>query len=224
MAGHGNSRHLKKLAAPKFIKTRGLWVKKHSPGKHGKEESIPVQLLLESIGFAANKREAAIVLKEVLIDGRRVKDLGFPVGLMDVISIPKLSESFVVLRNGKGFVLRKCKPEFKFLKVLNNRLVKKGGVQLNLSDGSNIISDKKFKTKDTVKIEIPNLKVVEVLKLGEGSNCYIFKGKHAGSVGILKKIIPSSGGANVVLETEGRELITTENYIMAVDSDFKAVE
>ncbi len=226
MAGHGNSRHLKKLAAPKFIKgVRGLWVKKHSAGKHGKDESVPVQLLLVSAGFASNKREAGIVLKEVLIDGRKVKDLGFPVGLMDVVSIPKLSESFVVLRGSKGFALKKCKPEFKFVKVLNKKLVSGGKFQLNLSDGSNILSDdKKIKTKDTIKLEIPVLKVAAVLNLGEGANCYIFKGKHAGKAGVLKKIIPSRVGAKAVLESEGKELITTASYIMAVDSGFKSVD
>jgi len=221
MAGHGNSRHLKKLAAPRFVKTRGLWVKKPSPGKHGKWEGIPIQLLLESLGFASNKREAGIVLKEVLVDGRKVYDLGFPVGLMDVISIPKLSESFVVLRNRKGFVLRKCKPGFKFLKVLNKKIIKGGVVQLNLSDGSNIIFDGVVNTKDTVKVEIPSLKLKEVLKFEPGCNCYVFKGKHAGSVGVLKKA--SERGGNVVLESNGEELITIEDYVMSVDSDFKAV-
>lgn len=225
MAGHGNSRHLKKLATPKFIKTRGVFVKKHSPGKHGKNESIPIQLLLESVGFASNRREAGIVLKEVLVDGRKVKDLGFPVGLMDVISIPKISDNFVVLRNSKGFLLRKCKPGFKYLKVLNKRIVKKNKTQLNLSDGLNILSDdKKIQTNDTLKISIPDLKVLDVLKLKEGVNCYIFKGKHAGSVGVLKKIISSPNGSNVVLESNGSELITTHDYSMAVDKDFKLTD
>jgi small subunit ribosomal protein S4e len=225
MAGHGNSRHLKKLAAPKFLKTRGLWVKKHSPGKHGKNESIPVQLLLESAGFASNAREAGIVLKEILVDGRKVKDLGFPVGLMDVVSIPKISESFVVLRNEKGFVLRKCKPEFKFLKVLDKRIAGGGKIQLNLSDGSNIlVGDDSIKTKDTLKISIPELKILEVLKFDKGANCYIFKGRHAGSAGVLKKIISSHNGANAVLESNEKELITMDSYMMAVDKGFKSVE
>jgi small subunit ribosomal protein S4e len=57
----------------------------------------------------------------VKVDGKVRRDRGFPVGVMDVVSIVKTGENFRVLYDVKGrFVLKSLKDEeakFKLLKV-----------------------------------------------------------------------------------------------------------
>ncbi len=57
----------------------------------------------------------------VKVDGKLRKDRGFPLGIMDVLSLEKTSERFRILYDHKGrFYLKELEPEeahFKLLKV-----------------------------------------------------------------------------------------------------------
>ena len=53
---------------------------------------------------ADNAREAKIIINngDILVDGRARKDYKFPVGFMDVISLPKSKKVYRVLPDHKG--------------------------------------------------------------------------------------------------------------------------
>ena len=73
---------------------------------------------------------------KVLVDGRPVKDRKYPVGFMDVISLPEIKENFRVLMDKRGkWVLVRISPEeakFKLSRIENKTTVKGGRTQLNL--------------------------------------------------------------------------------------------
>ncbi|MEM4788723.1 MAG: S4 domain-containing protein, partial [Ignisphaera sp.] len=97
MAKKGGSSHLKRLAAPAFwpiLRKEYKWITKPSPGPHLLERCIPLLVLIRDVlKLAENAREAKKIIfdGEVLIDGRVRRDFKFPVGLMDVVSIPKIN-------------------------------------------------------------------------------------------------------------------------------------
>ena len=87
--------HQKRLSAPKTYKIPrkvSKWVVKPSPGPHNKE-AIPLLVLVRDfLELADTGREARRIISsgEILVDGIVRKDYKFPVGLFDVVTIPKL--------------------------------------------------------------------------------------------------------------------------------------
>jgi small subunit ribosomal protein S4e len=210
-----------------------VWLKKTGAGAHKKDESIPALVALRDIlQIAGSAREARKILraKEFFVDGKAVCDEAFPIGLMDVVSIPKTNSYYRVLaRKGKlAFTpIAAEEAKQKLCRVMNKTPVKNGRIQLNLHDGRNCLIEKEedqFSVGDTLKIALPTQKIEGFIKLEKGAQCYIFKGKHAGSTAVLEKIIeyPYGTPSDAVLKNEkGEELITLKDYLFVVDKNFK---
>src|SRR3990172_6102429 len=102
---------LKRLMTPKFwriSKKATKWAVAPRPGPHKKFASIPLQILLRDIlKFAETGKEVQSILNQrhVLVDGRVVKDHAFPVGLMDVVSFPKIKKFYRCVVATNGFIL-----------------------------------------------------------------------------------------------------------------------
>ena len=108
MAKMGSRKHLKRYKAPKswpIHPKEDTWTVKPAPGSHAIEDSLPLLVIIRDIlGLADNSREAKRIINtgNVLIDGRAVKDYKFPVGFMDVLTIPKTEENYRILLDTKG--------------------------------------------------------------------------------------------------------------------------
>ncbi len=235
MANHGNKRHWKRLAKSKAVrvaKKSFVWIKKPLPGKHGKQESIALVLLLrEILKVVRDAAEAKKILSQgqVFVDGVVVKKAGHGVGLMDIISIPKLGKFYQVFTK-KGELMpveiTKEDAKHKSCRIVNKTLVKGNKVQLNLHDGRNILIEKeedRFGVGDTVRISIPDQKIDQFIKLEKGAHCYIFKGKHSGNIGTLEEIMVQPGGvpSQAQLAHDGKKLLTQKDYLFAVSKEFK---
>lgn len=181
---------LKRLVAPgfwKLEKKKSKWTVAVRPGPHKKFESIPLQIVLRDIlKLVETGKEAQYVLNsgEILIDGRIVKDHAFAVGLMDVVSIPKIKKYFRVVPNKKGFGLAEiseAESKIKLLKIMDKRTLKNKKVQLNLHDGRNLLVDKtEYSTGDSILVELPKMKIAEHVKLVPGNTILILKERTLG--------------------------------------------
>jgi small subunit ribosomal protein S4e len=189
---------MKRLLAPKFWKVPKKlrkWVVSPRPSPHKKFECIPLQIIIRDIlNIAETRKEAKSIIKnrEVLVDGKVVKDHKYPVGLMDSIAIPKLNQYYRVImtRRGLGLIkISKKESKLKICRINNKTIVKKGKLQLNLHDGRNILVDKDvYKTGDSVLIELPTQKILEHIKFEKGSLGLVTKGKNSGNFIKIKKI------------------------------------
>ena len=119
--------HLKRLAAPEFWpipKKKYTWTFAPSPGPHKKEECIPLAIIVRDIlGLAETGKEAKRIIKarEILVDGRVRTDHKYPVGLLDVISIPKINKHYRVVpfKNGLKLIeIDESEAKKKILKTL----------------------------------------------------------------------------------------------------------
>ncbi len=231
--------HQKRLSAPKTWKiprkTGGRWVVKPSPGPHNKE-AVPLLLIVRDfLKLADTAREARRIIAsgEILVDGVPRKDYKFPVGLFDVITIPKLEKSYRILFDEKGRYIPKeidmSEAHLKLYKIVNKTTVKDGKIQLNLFDGTNILGSNEYKTKDSLLMRIPEKKIVDHLKFEEGALVMITGGGHAGTIGRIKeyKIVRSSAPNLVTVETEEKDITTIVDYIFVVgkkDSDKPVID
>jgi len=228
--------HQKRLSAPKTYKIPrkvSKWVVKPSPGPHNKE-AIPLLVLVRDfLELADTGREARRIISagEILVDGVVRKDYKFPVGLFDVVTIPKLEKSYRILFDEKGRYIPKEveDADLKLYKITNKTLVRGGKVQLNLFDGTNILGSNEYRTKDSILLRIPEKEVVDHLKFEEGALVMITGGTHAGEIGRIKsyKVVRSSAPNLVTVEGEERDITTIEDYVFVVgkkDSDKPVIE
>lgn len=235
MASHGSARHLKRqnLSVRTGLPRKGsLWVKKTSAGKHSARESMPLLLLLrDKLSLAETSRQAKKLLSagDVLIDGFRASALDAPVGLMDLISISKLSKTWrLVVEKGKmqaKEVSGDKASKVKYCRIIGKTLVGKGKVQLNLHDSRNLIIEKeedRFKVGDTILVSVPKQELKGFLKMEKGAECLVFKGRHAGKVGTLQEILDREGSkpADARLSSDGKELVTLKDYLFVIDKDY----
>ena len=95
MAKRGRKGHTKRIAVSKSVpvhdKKSKEWIANTNPGPHGKNKSMPLVVLLrEVLEVADNSKEVKIILmdRKVLVDGIARTDHKFPIGFMDIISMP----------------------------------------------------------------------------------------------------------------------------------------
>ncbi len=226
--------HLHRLAAPKTypVKRRGIeYVVKAVPGPHRKDASIPLLIALRDIlGVVSNAREAKKILNErkVLVDGRVVTDLKFPVGFMDVISFAGKNYRAIFDFKGRISLIETNSDEanLKISKVVKKQMIKGGKIQVTTEDGRNfILEDEDVSIGDSLLFTIPDQKIKQVLKLGIGKTVFIVSGKYVGQIAKIEEIIPYKLAPDrVVLERNGNKFETLKDYVVVIGDNNPALK
>jgi len=230
---------LKSQPAPRFWpihRKEFVWVVKPSPGPHSLENCLPLTIVLRDIlGMAKTRKEAKTIVSQgkVQVDGKVRREDDFPVGLMDVISIPDINKHFRIVPSGKGLILHPISKEesnFKLCRIEDKKVVKNRHVQLNLHDGSNIlvkVADPKnpqedtYKTLNTVKISLPERQILEQVEMKEKDPAIIIGGKNVGKHGKIIQVEKAKGkkrmDALVTIEDTNRDRYQTIlNFVFAI--------
>jgi small subunit ribosomal protein S4e len=238
MGKKGKTARLKRKPAPAFwpIHRKELpWVVKPSPGSHSLENCLPLTLVLRDIlGVAETRKEGQLILAQgkVQVDGKVRKKDDFPVGLMDVISMPDSDKYYRVMPSHKGLVLTPIsKEESKttLLRVEDKNTVH-NGVQIALHDGSNMlikVADPKhpeevtYETFDVLKVTCPEKQVVQSIKTKEGNLAVITGGKNIGTQGKIVEIEKTEAKKRrqalvVVEDSQGARYQTILNFIFTI--------
>jgi small subunit ribosomal protein S4e len=234
----GKSCGLKRKPAPRFWpihRKEFTWVVKPTSGAHSLEKCMPLALVLrDALGLAQTRKEANTIVSQgkVRVDGTiRTRD-DFPVGMMDVVSIPDVGKNFCVLPSYKGLIFREISSDdakFKLCRIENKTIVSGGQMQLHLHDGSNILvkmADPKnpqedvYGTLDTLKVSLPERQILEHVRIKEKVFTVIMGGKNIGKWGRAIEIEKSEGkkrrNALVTIEDEnGNRYQTTLNFVFA---------
>lgn len=194
-----NSKHMKRYAAPRtwtIPRKQEVWAVNPEPGAHPKEDSLPLMVVLRDllhIGQTSSEVKKILGRREILVDGKPRVSHKFPVGLMDVISIPKIKDHYRVMFNPRGDIVVKkieeSESKWKLARIMDKNVVKGGLFQYNLHDGRNIVQKKDaYKTGDVLKISLPDQKVLTSYKFEEDSLALLTGGAHIGTICKIKKI------------------------------------
>lgn len=224
--------HLSRLAAPKswFMKRKSQkYIARPLPGPHTLNRCFTLNFLLrEILDYAKTTKEIRTILHkgDVLVDGVARKEHKFPIGLMDVIVIPKLNENYRIIYNDKGkFVLlpiKKTEVNSKLLRIIRKSIVKKGKMQLTFHDGRTLLVDKfKGRVGDSVLFDFSKKSISKHLSLDKGALVYLSGGSHIGRLAKVKDVIRLADleKPKVVVELEGKEYITPARYVFVVGKD-----
>ncbi len=219
--------HLKRLAMPNTWdikrKTTKFIIRPH-PGSGKLEHSIPLQILLRDVlKFAKTAKEVRYILnnKEVLVNSRRRREPKLPVCLMDVVDIPELKTRFRILLNKKGSIVCVEIPDaesgIKVYKIAGKTVVKKGKIQLNFTDGSNMLVDKgSFSTGDAVIYDFAKKKIIEQIAFDKGATVFLTGGKYVGHSGKIENVM----GDDIIIKTDsGDSVQTLRDYAMVIGKD-----
>lgn len=196
--GSKGERHLKTYPAPItwLIPRKGIkWITRPLPGAHKISLGLPLTLVLRKmLSVATTSREAKKLLntQEVLVDRIREKEARRCVGVMDTLSIIKTGQHFRLLLNERAQLvlcpITEAESRIKPYKLISKRLFR-GKVQLNLSNGKNLVVDKDvYKIGSTLLLELPENKIKEILEFEPGCIVYLTGGSHIGSTGKITEI------------------------------------
>ncbi|MGQ4870878.1 MAG: 30S ribosomal protein S4e [Candidatus Thorarchaeota archaeon] len=237
MARRGQKKHLKRLPAPKHwpIKRKhGKFTTRVIPGPHRKEECITLAILLrEILGYAETMREVKSILnsRQVFVDGRVRHEPRFPVGVMDVIEIKSSGDRFRLLpkiRGGLRLVrIDEDEVGFKLCRIEKKMMVPGGRLQMTLHDGRNILlpegrSPSEFHTLDTLKITVPEQKLIDSYPLKEGAYAIITQGKNIGIEGrivAIERRFGTHASTVTVEDPDGNRFQTALEYVFVVGND-----
>lgn len=230
------SQHNKRYNAPTEkwgIPTKeSYWAPSPTSGPHSADRSIPLIVVLRDIlEYTETSKEAEHVLAErkVEVDGKVTTDKNRPVGLMDVVSIPDISENYRVLFDQKGkfrlIPIDKNQAEWKLVRIEDKTTLKGGITQYNLHDGTNIrIEDgSKYNTKDVLKLQLPSRKILDSLEFGEGQMAIVTGGDHIGELDTIKEYEVIRGSQSNFVHFES-DMTTVEKYAFLVGEDKPIIE
>lgn len=236
MGKKSGSRILKRISAPKswdIARKEHRFVTKPSPGSHALDRSYSLAVVLRDLlSMVSNQKEVMQVLThgDVLVDGVARHDPGFPVGLFDVVSIPKEGKAFRLVPSPDGLVpadIVSTESKMKLCRVKSKSKVPGGHMQFGFHDGRSLLDDKlSASCGDTVVMKVPDQEVVESVKLAKGATGLVISGERAGQVGRITGVKKgtSSREKMISLSLPSGETELPERLIFAVGNDKPLLE
>ena len=225
------SKKLKRQMAPLFwgiTRKDKRFVVTVRPGSHGKNVSIPSAVFLRDMLKTVNTlREAkfAIYGGKVTVDGVKRKSLHHGIGLMDVIELDGLKEVYrLVPKDGtllQPIIIKAEEKSKKLVRVKSKVSVKHGKTQIGFHDGRSLIDETKVSVGDTCILQVPEQKILDVIKLEKGVLGLIIRGANAGKVGSITEIKEGTFvlPKRVIFKLEDREIEIPAEMIMPVGKD-----
>ena len=225
------SKKLKRQMAPLFwgiTRKNKRFVVTVRPGSHGKNVSIPSAVFLRDMLKTVNTlREAkfAIYGGKVTVDGVKRKSLHHGIGLMDVIELDGLKEVYrLVPKDGtllQPIIIKAEEKSKKLVRVKSKVSIKHGKTQIGFHDGRSLIDETKVSVGDTCILQVPEQKILDVLKLEKGVLGLIVKGANAGKIGNITEIKEGTFvlPKRVSFKLEDREIEIPAKMIMPVGKD-----
>ena len=198
MVSIAGSKKLKRQMAPQFwgiTRKDKRFVITTKPGPHKKNFAIPTAVFLrDTLKIVTSLREAkaSIYSGKVKIDGVVRKSLHHAIGLMDVVELENVSDIYRLVPSEekllKPITINESEKSKKLVRVVSKTTISKDRTQIGFHDGRSMISDIKVNVGDTCLIQIPDLKIDEVIKLEAGCQCLVTRGINAGQTGKIETI------------------------------------
>jgi len=198
MGSIAGSKKLKRQMAPTFWginRKEKRFVITVRPGSHSKNNSIPAAVLLrDTLKKVKTLREAksSIYGGKIKVDGVIQKSLHHSIGLMDVIELEGITDVYRLVPYD-GHLLEPIKIDAaekskKLVKVKSKTTNKGGKTQLGFHDGRTMITDVNVNVGDTCLLQIPEQKILNVIKFEKNSHVIITRGINAGRIGTINEI------------------------------------
>ena len=236
MVSIAGSKKLKRQMAPQFwgiTRKDKRFVVTVRPGPHKKKYSVPTAVFLrDTLKIVTSLREAKTVIYsgKVKIDGVIRKSLHHAIGLMDIVELENVSDIYrLVPTEGKllkPIKINESEKTKKLVRVISKTTINNGKTQIGFHDGRSTISDTVVSVGDTCLIQIPDQKIIEVIKLEAGYQGLVTRGINAGQIGKIETIEEGTFilPKRVVLALEDRKIEIPADIIMAIGKEEPVIQ
>ncbi len=225
------SKKLKRQMAPNYwgiTRKNKRFVVTVKPGQHKKDQSIPLSVFLrDTLKIVSELREAkfAIYNGKIAVDGKKIKSIHHGVGLMDVVELDGVKEIYrLVPLNStllKPIIIQETEKAKKMVIVKSKTTINNGKTQIGFHDGRSLIDDTAVSVGDTCLIQIPEQKILEVIKLEKGMQGLVIKGINAGQIGKINQIKEGTFilPKKVDIQLDDREIEIPANLVMPIGKE-----
>lgn len=164
--------------------------------------SVPVVIAIrDMLKMAQTAKEVKEMIKQKLlkVNGRIVEDYRESIRLFNILEAGK---SYVLtILPTKKFKFEETKnKDIRLCKVINKKLLGKNTIQLNLHDGSNVISKDKIKVGDSLYLDFAG-KIKKHIALEKGKEAFVMSGSYTGFEGKLEGV----DGSAISIKFMGKE-------------------
>lgn len=236
MVSIAGSKKLKRQMAPLFwgiARKDKRFVVTVRPGPHTKNQSVPTAVFLRDvIKMVSSLREAkaAIYSGKMKVDGVVRRSLHHGIGLMDVVELDNVKDIYRLVpldgRILRPLKIKESEKTKKIVRVKSKVTIKGNKTQIGFHDGRSLVTDTDVNVGDSCLIQIPDVKILDVMKLEKGTHVIVTRGINAGQVGTIEEIergtfiLPRK--AIVSLETRKIEIPT--DLLMVVGKGAPAIQ
>ncbi|MFQ5476215.1 MAG: 30S ribosomal protein S4e [Nitrosopumilus sp.] len=236
MVSISGSKKLKRQMAPQFwgiTRKSKRFVITVRPGPHKKHHSVPTAVFLrDMLKIVSTLREAktSIYSGKVKIDGVVRKSLHHAIGLMDVVELENVPDVYRLVPTEekllKPIKINESEKSKKLVRVVSKTTINKDKTQIGFHDGRSVITDTKVNVGDTCLIQVPDQKVIEVIKLEAGCQCLVTRGINAGQTGKIETIEEGTFilPKRVVLVLGERKIEIPADIIMAIGKEEPVIQ
>lgn len=149
--------------------------------------SVPIVVAVrDMLNLARTMKEVEYMVRNKLLslNGRHVRDVHESINLFSILSAGK---HYKLSLNSSGkFHFEEIKSaENRPCKIIGKKLQKKGLIQFNLHDGTNILSKEKLNIGDTIYLGKEG-KIISHIPLEKGKECIVISGKYSGHKGKIE--------------------------------------
>jgi len=198
MVSIAGSKKLKRQMAPQFwgiTRKNKRFVITVKPGPHKKDYAIPTAVFLrDTLKIVTSLREAkaSIYAGKVKIDGVVRKSLHHAIGLMDVIELENISDIYRLVPT-EGKILKPIKineseKSKKLVRITTKTSINKETIQTGFHDGRSTLVEVKASVGDTCIMQIPDQKILDIIKMEAGCKGLVTRGINAGQIGKIESV------------------------------------
>jgi small subunit ribosomal protein S4e len=229
MANKGARTTVKRQLAPVFWdihRKQGRFIVSTYPGTHAKKYAYSIGVILRDVlKVTKNMHEAKKIVNagKVKVDNIIRYNVNFAVGLMDTIELVSSQQKVYRLVPSKSLLLSPIEisdneKTLKLLKIKNKSIIKGNKIQYGFHDGKTVISETIYSVGDTCLVKVPELEIIETLKLQSDSLAILTRGDNAGSIGKIQEIKEGTFSLpkRVIISVDSRLLEIPIDMIMVI--------
>jgi len=158
-------------------------------------------------------------LINVLINGKVAKEEKNGAVLFDTITIVPSKKNYRVIIDKKGKLaleeIKESETNKKIAKITDKKVLKGKKIQLNFSDGRNLLYSQKCQVGDSALINLKEKKIEKIIPIKEKTNVLIYSGKHSGKTGIVEEIEKENKMA--IVESGKDKINVLTKQLMAIE-------
>ena len=228
MANKGGRTTAKRQLAPVFWdinRKQGRFILRTHPGTHSKKYAYSLGVLLRDVlKVTKNMHEAKKIVDagKVKVDNVIRYNVNFAIGLMDTIELVSSQKVYRLLPKNSLLLypieINDNEKTLKLLKIKTKTINKGNKIQYGFHDGKTILSEAIYSVGDTCLVKIPELEIIDTLKLQSDCLAILTRGDNAGNIGKIQEIKEGTFSLpkRVIIRVDSRLLEIPIDMIMVV--------